>query len=159
MRQASGEAGRGAEGVMRRGAGAVSIRFAGLTVTLDASGAAYLPEHGALIVSDLHLEKGSAGAARGRLLPTFDSHDTLQRLRAVIETYKPRRVICLGDSFHDAHAGERMAHADCIYLLDFNQGRSFDAIILDPPNLHRPLRKPNERRVVIRTSTCWLLSC
>jgi DNA ligase-associated metallophosphoesterase len=112
VRHPSGKAGRSPEGVISRGAGAVSIRFAGLAVTLDASGAAFLPEHGALIVSDLHLEKGSSGAARGRLLPAFDSHDTLQRLRAIIETYKPPRVICLGDSFHDGRAGERMARAD-----------------------------------------------
>ena len=51
------------------GAPFVAIAFAGLAVTLDGSGAAYLAEHGALIVSDLHLEKGSNAAARGRLLP------------------------------------------------------------------------------------------
>jgi uncharacterized protein len=94
------------------GAPSVLVAFAGLTVTLDGSGAAYLPEHGALIVSDLHLEKGSNGAARGRLLPALDSHDTLLRLKAVVEAYRPARVICLGDSFHDGGAAERMADAD-----------------------------------------------
>lgn len=95
-----------------RGAPSVAIAFAGLAVTLDGSGAAYLPEHGSLIVSDLHLEKGSNAAARGRLLPALDSHDTILRLKAVVEAYRPRRVICLGDSFHDGAAAERMAVPD-----------------------------------------------
>jgi uncharacterized protein len=94
------------------GVRSVSLGFSGLTVILDGGGAAYLPEHGALIVSDLHLEKGSNGASRGRLLPALDSHDTLLRLRTVVEAYRPQRVICLGDSFHDGAAAERMAGAD-----------------------------------------------
>ena len=88
------------------------IAFAGLALTLDQSGAAWLPDLRTLIVSDLHLEKGSNAAARGRLIPALDSHDTLIRLRCVIEAYRPKRVVCLGDSFHDGRAGERMADAD-----------------------------------------------
>jgi len=95
-----------------RGRLAIQIEFAGLAVTLDRSGAAYIGAHGTLIVSDLHLEKGSCAAARGRLLPALDSRDTLQRLNRAIETYRPGRVVCLGDSFHDRFAGERMAPAD-----------------------------------------------
>ena len=88
------------------------IAFAGLALTLDHSGAAYLPACRTLIVSDLHLEKGSQFAARGRLVPALDSHDSLLRLERAIEAYRPRRVVCLGDSFHDGRAGERMAAAD-----------------------------------------------
>jgi uncharacterized protein len=88
------------------------VQFAGLALTLDASGAAYAAEHGTLIVADLHLEKGSRWASKGRLLPALDSRDTLERLRGVTEAYRPHRVICLGDSFDDARAGERMADED-----------------------------------------------
>lgn len=88
------------------------ITFAGLDLILDHSGAAYLPACGTLIVSDLHLEKGSQFAARGRLVPALDSHDALLRLRSAIEATLPRRVVCLGDSFHDERAGERMDDAD-----------------------------------------------
>ncbi len=100
------------EEALGRGRASISIRFAGLALSLDRSGAAYLPAHATLIVSDLHLEKGSGAASRGRLVPALDSHDTLLRLKAAIETYRPRRVVCLGDSFHDTRAGERMAKAD-----------------------------------------------
>ncbi len=94
------------------GRSSIAIAFAGLALTLDQSGAAWLPDQKTLIVADLHLEKGSNEGARGRLVPALDSHDTLIRLRCVIEAYRPKRVVCLGDSFHDGRAGERMAEAD-----------------------------------------------
>jgi DNA ligase-associated metallophosphoesterase len=101
-----------AEQRLGKGEPSIEIAFAGLALTLDHSGAIYVAAHETLIVSDLHFEKGSAFAAGGRLLPAFDTHDTLARLRGVIETYRPKRVICLGDSFHDVTAGERMAAED-----------------------------------------------
>jgi len=91
---------------------AIALRFAGLEIVLDASGAAYIDSLRILAVSDLHLEKGSRAATRGNPLPPLDSHDTLVRLKGVIERYKPLRVLCLGDSFHDLGAGERMAQGD-----------------------------------------------
>ncbi len=56
------------------------------------------------MVSDLHLEKGSSFAARGVLLPPYDSAATLARLAAAIARCNPRRVMALGDSFHDRDA-------------------------------------------------------
>jgi DNA ligase-associated metallophosphoesterase len=91
---------------------AIQIEFAGLALTLDHSGAAYASAHGTLIIADLHLEKGSRAASKGRLLPALDSRDTLYRLKRAIEAYRPERVVCLGDSFDDTLAGERMAVAD-----------------------------------------------
>ncbi len=91
---------------------AIQIEFAGLALTLDHSGAAYASAHGTLMVADLHLEKGSRAASKGRLLPALDSRDTLLRLKRAVEAYRPERVICLGDSFDDNLAGARMADAD-----------------------------------------------
>ena len=48
----------------------------------DCEGALYWPEERALIVADLHLEKGSSYAARGVLLPPYDTAATLARLGA-----------------------------------------------------------------------------
>jgi DNA ligase-associated metallophosphoesterase len=90
----------------------LDITFAGLCVTLDASGALWLAHGRTLIVSDLHLEKGSFYAARGVPVPVCDTRETLARLSAAISAYRPDRVICLGDSFHDAGAGARMAEDD-----------------------------------------------
>jgi uncharacterized protein len=96
------------------GPGKQSIRipFGGLAVTASACGAVYIEAYRTLIVSDLHLEKGSAAAARGRPIPGLDTRETLLRLKASIETFQPECVICLGDSFHDNGAGERMAMSD-----------------------------------------------
>src|SRR6185295_15845123 len=59
-----------------------------------------------------HLEKGSSFAARGVLLPPYDTVATLSRLAAVIARHDPRMVIALGDSFHDRTAHERLCGAD-----------------------------------------------
>jgi uncharacterized protein len=65
-----------------------------------------------LIVADLHLEKGSSFAARGVLLPPYDTASTLSRLARLIERYAPRIVMALGDSFHDGGGPARMADTD-----------------------------------------------
>jgi uncharacterized protein len=96
----------------------MEIEFAGMPVILDAGGALFLPELGALAVADLHFEKGSFFASRGNPLPCCDTRDTLARLAAVIGRYRPRRVICLGDSFHDQRAGERMRREDADHLAE-----------------------------------------
>jgi uncharacterized protein len=68
----------------------------------------WLPKSRALIASDMHFEKGSAFAARGRMLPPFDTRETLDRLEQAIQALKPDVLIALGDSFHDRTAGARM---------------------------------------------------
>lgn len=88
------------------------IRINGAKLMADASGALYWPDMRSLVVADLHLEKGSAYAARGTLLPPYDTPATLQRLAAAIARHRPERVICLGDSFHDAAAAERLSQGD-----------------------------------------------
>jgi len=91
---------------------ASTVTIAGVTLLADLSGALFWEEQRLLVVSDLHLEKGSSFAARGVLLPPYDTAATLSRLAAVIARHDPRRVIALGDSFHDRSAHERLAAAD-----------------------------------------------
>jgi len=76
------------------------------------SGALYWPDRETLVVADLHFEKGSAFARRGQLLPPYDTSATLGLLEKVVRDLAPSRVICLGDSFHDQHAAQRMADED-----------------------------------------------
>src|SRR4051794_40594752 len=84
-----------------------AVTIAGVTLLADLSGALFWESERLLVVSDLHLEKGSSYAARGVLLPPFDTVATLSRLSAVIVRHDPRMVIALGDSFHDRQAHER----------------------------------------------------
>ncbi len=61
-----------------------------------------------LVVSDLHFEKGSAYAARGQMLPPYDTAATLSQVERLCAVLQPRTVISLGDSFHDRAAELRL---------------------------------------------------
>ena len=89
-----------------------AVTVAGVTFAADVAGALFWDDERLLIVSDLHLEKGSSFARRGVLLPPFDTAATLAQLGAVIARHDPRTVIALGDSFHDREAHERLSPDD-----------------------------------------------
>jgi uncharacterized protein len=89
-----------------------ALDIADVSFIADVSGALFWDAQHLLVVSDLHLEKGSSFAARGVLLPPYDTVATLGRLAAVVARYDPRMVIALGDSFHDRDAHQRLAAAD-----------------------------------------------
>ncbi|MGH1418000.1 MAG: ligase-associated DNA damage response endonuclease PdeM [Hyphomicrobiaceae bacterium] len=88
------------------------ISLCGKSFFAHMSGGLYWPSEKALIVADLHLEKGSSFAARGQMLPPYDTRETLHRLANTIDHCGAETVIALGDSFHDRTAGERMSGED-----------------------------------------------
>ena len=90
----------------------ITVAVTGVTLVADLSGAFFWEAERLLVVSDLHLEKGSSYAARGVLLPPYDTVATLSRLSAVIARHDPRTVIALGDSFHDRDAHDRLSAPD-----------------------------------------------
>lgn len=87
------------------------VTVAGERALCDPRGTLFFPDLGLLAVSDLHLEKGSSFARRGKLIPPYDTVATLARLEAVIADYQPKIVVSLGDSFHDGQGAERL-HPD-----------------------------------------------
>ena len=95
---------------------ATPFQFAGERLLADPGGALIWPARDTLVVADLHLEKGSAFAINGTPLPPYDSRETLRRLDAALGHYAPKRVICLGDSFHDGAAAERLSDEECATL-------------------------------------------
>jgi DNA ligase-associated metallophosphoesterase len=98
---------------------------AGAILIADRAGAIYWPEEGLLVVADLHLEKGSAFATRGVLLPPFDTAATLARLAILIERYAPRLVVALGDSFHDGGGPGRLTDISRAALKALQRGRDW----------------------------------
>jgi DNA ligase-associated metallophosphoesterase len=98
----------GALASIRTAAAGDAITIAGERALCDRRGALYFPDLELLAVSDLHLEKGSAMARRGQLVPPYDSAATLLMLQAAIAEHRPRTVVSLGDSFHDGWGAERM---------------------------------------------------
>lgn len=75
-------------------------------------GALFWPARGLLVVADLHLEKGSALARQGWLVPPYDSRETLARLERAVATTGATAVVALGDSFHDADGPRRLPDAE-----------------------------------------------
>ena len=101
------------------------IVLAGVPLLADCAGALYWPQQSLLAVADLHLEKGSSFAARGQLLPPYDSAATLARLARLIAHYAPRVVVALGDSFHDGGGPARLGDEDRANLSALQRGRDW----------------------------------
>ena len=86
----------------------VPFSFAGEEMRIVAGRAIWWPREQALLVADLHLEKASFFARFGQMLPPYDSRETLERVALAIRETGARRVICLGDNFHDAGGADRL---------------------------------------------------
>ena len=86
---------------------------AGETLHALPEGALHWPARRLLAVADLHFEKGSSYAVNAlKLLPRHDTRQTLSVLASLVEMLRPERVVCLGDSFHDRGAIERLPVAE-----------------------------------------------
>lgn len=101
------------------------ISIAGTLVGMHDSGALWLPDEYTLIVADLHLEKSSGFARRGLMLPPYDTGATLEKLAEAIDAFEPRRVIALGDSFHDRSGSDRLPAAYRAMLTTLQLGREW----------------------------------
>ena len=105
------------------GARGLALALASETVLLRPSGALWLAARGALVVADLHLEKGSAFARGGQMLPPYDSDDTLARLEAEAAATGVQTLVFLGDSFHDRRGETRLLSSARQRLLALGAGR------------------------------------
>ncbi len=101
------------------------LHLAGERLMLDPDGALVWPAQRLLAVADLHLEKGSAAAARGALLPPWDTRATLDRLAALLRRHAPRTVVALGDSFHDPRGPSRLLAVDAARLAAMTAATAF----------------------------------
>ncbi|MGN6550585.1 MAG: ligase-associated DNA damage response endonuclease PdeM [Pararhizobium sp.] len=101
------------------------IAIAGVEAVCDPLGVLYLPSERLMVVSDLHLEKGSAFARRGMMLPPYDTQATLALLEAVVARYRPATVISLGDSFHDALGAAHMPGLFRDHVRRLGEGRDW----------------------------------
>jgi DNA ligase-associated metallophosphoesterase len=116
-------------------------------VACDARKGLMLLDHDTLCVADLHFEKASFLQMNGHVpLPTYDTRDSLHRLAALVSDYAPKRVVALGDSFHDIDADQRFSDEDCELLNAIVD--SVDAFIWvlgnHDPNIPDGVRGPRE---------------
>ena len=86
----------------------VPLSFANEELLIAGGRALYWPRERALLVADLHLEKASWYAKAGQMLPPYDSRETLERLADAVKETGARRVITLGDNFHDSEGTSRL---------------------------------------------------
>ena len=92
------------------------INFKENLFSLFPSGILYWPSELILVVADLHLEKSSHYAKYGKFLPPYDSFDTLVKLKKSIGKLKVKKIILLGDIFHDNEAYERLGKESKLIL-------------------------------------------
>lgn len=89
------------------------LELAGQEMLLTEGRALYWARERTLLVADLHLEKASWFAARGQMLPPYDSRETLERVADAVRQTGARRVIALGDNFHDDAGAQRLDPYAC----------------------------------------------
>lgn len=128
---------------VRSPCGGVAARIGAAEALLRASGALWLAAVRTLIVADLHFEKGSAYAARGQMLPPYDTGETLRRLAAEVKALTPATIVFLGDSFHDGDGEARMAASDCSALVALACGRRL-VWVVGNHDAEGPKRLPGE---------------
>ncbi len=105
---------------------AAELEFCDCELLIDARGCLFWPEEKLLVVSDLHLEKGSSFAARKSIfMPPYDTQATLERLALCIADWQPNTVISLGDSFHDEDASLRLSQSCRLALRQLMEGRDW----------------------------------
>ncbi len=103
--------------------GRLHVQVAETWAALLPSGAMLIEAERTLVCADLHLEKGSAYAARGQLLPPYDTRETLRRLALDVRAWDPERVVLLGDTLHDLGAHARIDAEDARRLVEIARGR------------------------------------
>ena len=77
-----------------------AFQIHGETIQFFPDGAIFLPDHGALIVADVHLGKSATFRARGLPVPEGDTSRDLIRLATLVQQTQATRLIVAGDLFH-----------------------------------------------------------
>ena len=86
----------------------MKINFRESLFTLQCDGSIFWNQNKTLILGDLHLEKSSYFAKLGNFLPPYDSIQTLKKLNNRIKALDVKKIILLGDIFHDKDGFKRL---------------------------------------------------
>jgi DNA ligase-associated metallophosphoesterase len=78
------------------------VEVGGCQVQLLAQRAAFVPEHGLLLVADAHVGKAASFRRWGVPVPEATTDDTLARLDALVTSTGAEQVVFLGDLLHSA---------------------------------------------------------
>lgn len=81
----------------------LTVAVAGRPLVLWPQRAAFLPDHGLLLVADVHFGKAQAFRRLGVPVPEATTDANLEILSALIERTQPRGLVFLGDLLHARH--------------------------------------------------------
>jgi DNA ligase-associated metallophosphoesterase len=135
--------------------GGLAMAVNGTEVVMRCSGAAWLAASRALVVADLHFEKGSSYAARGQMLPPYDTRETLARLEAEVAATDPAVLVFLGDSFHDGKAEGRLGADEARRIAALAAGREL-VWVVGNHDAHGPKALPGETVAELTWATLTL---
>lgn len=110
--------------------------MSGCAVTLADQTLELLPDHavfwrttGTLLLADLHLGKAASFRRAGLAVPEGDDRATLQRMDALIERWRPRALILLGDILHTSLAADPALHEQLLAWRERHEALAVTAII------------------------------
>jgi DNA ligase-associated metallophosphoesterase len=76
------------------------VELQGVALQFHPTGAVYWPAMNMLLLADLHLGKESVFQQAGIAIPSGATQSTLASLQGLVEEYRPRELIVLGDLLH-----------------------------------------------------------
>jgi DNA ligase-associated metallophosphoesterase len=106
--------------------GSSRVLLCGKSFVADSTGALYWRAEDILIVSDLHLEKGSYLTEEKVTLPPYDIRSGFEKLEEAIDRYEPHSVIAVGDSFC---GGASLSFRDIDWLKDLMEDREWRWVV------------------------------
>lgn len=108
---------------------ALPIEIAGTPCLLDARRALYWHAGQTLLLADVHLGKGEAFRRQGVAVPSGHTQADCDAIEALLDAYRPQRLIVCGDLFHDRIQGDE-AWLDAMRALRQRHGQlAFDVVL------------------------------
>ena len=85
------------------------LNFGNHKLLLYPNGELYWSDQKTVVVSDLHLEKGSFYATSNQFIPPYDTIETLRKLQRFLNQNCVEKIIFLGDLVHDSDGFSRIS--------------------------------------------------
>ncbi len=86
--------------------------------------AAYLPEYGIAIVSDLHIGYEGVLQREGVMIPKYQKKILMERIEKIIERFEPNLLIINGDFKHEFGKNLRQEWNEVLELLNFIKSKT-----------------------------------
>jgi uncharacterized protein len=130
---------------------------------LSSGRALFLEPERTLVIADIHWGYAESHRRAGNLLPLWGNADTAQRLRCLLDCYKPERMIWLGDSLHtaaSAGAAEDFLSAQGLpdtIVLRGNHDQAWPRITADHLRLGRYLLHHGDRPLAVEAGVIEII--